>query len=397
MPITTIKLLWVLVLAHIVITWALAIRRGLRARQRDKEQPTRQAIDLPPVSIIVPAWNEKGTIEPCARSLQAIDYPDWEAIILAGGDDGTYEISKQIVDGDNRFRVIEREPEPKNVALTRGFEVARYDVLVILDADSIVETGWLTALVTPLLEGAAASFGMHQPITKTWISMAEYMDVFLAYHILGTELAQGCSSLAIWRTKMNEIGPLPTNAFSWEDWDIAVRLVNAGESVCFAPKARLLTSRPSSLKEYWPIIVRSYTSHLAGMWHHRAVFFKRSVWAIRELYFTVFSTALVLATMGGIVTIIINPMSAPTIFMLAIILAVWIAGRRAAIGAEIATYTSDPAWLLHAWAPVALLPVQFAAASLALLRVRRQPSFDYKGPRTGPLSEIEDNSKVYSK
>jgi cellulose synthase/poly-beta-1,6-N-acetylglucosamine synthase-like glycosyltransferase len=176
---------------------------------------------------------------------------------LAGGDDGTYEISKQIVDGDNRFRVIERGPEPKNVALTRGFEVARYDVLVILDADSIVETGWLTALVTPLLEGAAASFGMHQPITKTWISMAEYMDVFLAYHILGTELAQGCSSLAIWRTKMNEIGPLPTNAFSWEDWDIAVRLVNAGESVCFAPKARLLTSRPSSLKEYWNIIVRS--------------------------------------------------------------------------------------------------------------------------------------------
>jgi cellulose synthase/poly-beta-1,6-N-acetylglucosamine synthase-like glycosyltransferase len=333
------------------------------------------------VSILVPAWCEHGTIEKCIRSLQAIDYPSWEALILAGGPDGTYETACQIVSGDSRFRVIERGPEPKNVALTRGIRVAQHDALVLLDADSVVERGWLTALIAPLVSGAAASFGMHYPANMTWISMAEHMDVFQAYHTLGAKLAQGCSSLAIWREKLEQIGPLPANAFSWEDWDIAVKLVDAGEQITFAPDARLVTSRPATLKEFWDNAVRCYTSHLAALWHHRAVFIRQPLWAARELYLTGFSVALAFAAGVGAITALTEPSKTGTIVKAAALVALWIAGRRAALSAEIAAYTGEPRWLLRAWAPVVVLPVQFAAAIMAPLRVRRQPSFDYKGPR----------------
>jgi hypothetical protein len=50
------QLLFILVLVHIAFTWSRAIRRGLAARRGPQET---QGGDrpLPPVSILIPAWN----------------------------------------------------------------------------------------------------------------------------------------------------------------------------------------------------------------------------------------------------------------------------------------------------------------------------------------------------
>lgn len=389
-----LPLAWTVVLVHIALTWIRAIRRGRQARLRAQSHIA--APDLltsqPPVSILVPAWREQGIIEKCIRSLQTIDYPAWEALILAGGADGTYQKACQLVNGDGRFRVIERGPEPKNVALIKGIEAAQHDALVILDADSVVEPGWLRALMVPLAAGAAASFGMHYPDKVTWLSTAEHMDVFQAYHTLDAKLAQGCSSFAIWRAKLEQIGPLPANAFSWEDWDIAVKLVAAGEEIVFAPEARLLTARPATIGEFWNNLLRSYSSHLVALWHHRTVFIHRPLWAASELYMTLFSTALALAAGMGMLVALARPSQAATVAKWAGLIALWIAGRRAALGGELAAYTREPHWLWRAWAPVAALPIQFAAAVVALLRVRQQPAFDYKGPRSVQPAETDTTS-----
>jgi cellulose synthase/poly-beta-1,6-N-acetylglucosamine synthase-like glycosyltransferase len=228
--IDVIKLLWILVFAHIIITWILAIRRGWRARQREaKEQPS-QAIDLPPVSVIVPAWNEKGTIERCIQSLKNINYPVWEAIILAGGKDGTYQTTLEETAKDPRFTIIERGPEPKNVVINRGIEIARDQIIVILDADSIVKPSWLRALVEPLISGGAVSYGFYLPIKKTWISIYEYI-VQSSYHIHGAQAFPGCASFAIQRAILDEIGHLTDEAYSWEDWDVYARVLNIRKKI----------------------------------------------------------------------------------------------------------------------------------------------------------------------
>ena len=277
MPVVFVTL-WILVLIHITFTWYFSIRKGFLARAKFA-LPTRQAsANQPAVSILVPAWKEKGTIEPCIAALKKIDYPDWEALILAGGPDGTFESALQAAGGDDRFRVLERGPEPKNVAVMQGVQAACYDILVILDADSLVFPDWLSRLVDPIAAGAAASFGMHYPLKETWISLAERMDLTHAYYILGTTLAQGCSSQAIRRDILNRIGPLPVNAFAWEDWDIDVRLLEAGETNAFAHEAGLLTERPVTFKEFWGNAVRCYRSHLAGLWYYRARLLRKPVW-----------------------------------------------------------------------------------------------------------------------
>ena len=378
-----IKILWGLVVVHIIITWVMAVWRGWRARQQDRQQPPVQAKDLPPVSVIVPAWNEKGTIELCIESLKKMAYPTWEAIILAGGQDGTYKAILDATIDDSRFSVFEREPEPKNVAINRGFDKARYDILVILDADSIVDPEWLRALVEPLVSGESASYGFYLPIKKTWISIHEYI-VQIQYHLHKTNVFPGCASVAIKRELLSKIGKLTNEAYSWEDWDVYARIINAGERIIPVTRAKLLSDRPATFTEFWDVNMRAFRTHLAGVWYHREKVFKQPLWAIDELLFLGFGSALSLAFIGGVLAVLAKPTLLPMISNIAALLAVWIFGRRAAIVAEVAAYTGESKWLAWAWAPIAILILQIPAALISIITIRRQPSFDYKGRREVP-------------
>ncbi len=114
-----LPLLWLAVLLHVLATWWAAVRRGRRARALDAQDSQLSLEDAPAVSIIVPAWNERGTIERNIGALQRIDYPCWEAVIVAGGDDDTFAAARDTAAGDDRIRVLRRGPEPKNAALNR--------------------------------------------------------------------------------------------------------------------------------------------------------------------------------------------------------------------------------------------------------------------------------------
>ncbi len=395
----------IVVAAHILITWIHAVVRGGRARQQMERTRWRVqrlpafrfrnnfetgGSDMaegdgesskPPVSILVPAWCERGTIEKCIRALQSLDYPAWEALILAGGSDGTYEVARHLTAGDVRFRVLERGPEPKNAAINRGTKVARSDILVLLDADSMVEPGWLSALVEPLTSGASASIGMHFPSKMTWVSMGEHMEILQAYGILGTSLGQGCSSLAVRRQVLERVGPLPVGAFSWEDADVGVRLAEAGEKVAFAGNARLRNERPASLAEYWATAIRVHRAHLVLLWNWRSALIRRPKWMLFECYFHLLSAVLCVGAVIGLGIALAVPASAGMVGQIMALVALWILGRRAALGAEIAAYTRELKWLLRAWIPPALLLVQLTTANIGLLTVWRAVPFDYKGRR----------------
>ena len=329
--------LWILVSAHVLFTWVLAVRRGYKARLEEAPHPSAVVEELPPVSVIVPAWNEKGTIEKCVEALKKINYPRWEAIIMAGGEDGTFEAAQNFTADNKRFKVLERGAEPKNVALTRGIEAAQYDVLVLLDADSIVYQDWLRMLVTPLAKGVSASFGFYLPMKWTWISTEEYM-VQIQYHTKQVSVFPGCASVAIRREALKNIGSLTTEAYSWEDWDVYARLINAGERIVPAPQAKLLSDRPKTLGEFWANNLRAFRTHLAGLWYHRAFFIRKPRWAFYELLFLGFGAALCLAMITGIIAIIIQPALMPTIAVWASILAVWIFGARLPGGGSFCLY-----------------------------------------------------------
>ena len=372
---------WLLIaiLVHSMLEWIRSLRRGFAARRNIIELET--SAHKSPVSIIVPAWRERGMIEQCIRALKGLDYSNWEAIILAGGPDGTYEAAQQAVNGDPHFRVLTRGPEPKNEALMRGVQVAQFDTLVFLDADCIVEPEWLAELVKPLAGGADVSLGERYPLQETWVTLAEQMINMQAYHILGSTSVQGDRSIAMKRSVFALIGNLPVHTYAREDWDLGLLLKKAGVKIAFAKKARLRASRPSTLGEYMKNDLRWRRTHLAGLWEHRSFLVKNPRYAASQLYFYLLSLALLVAFIIIPFLVYLRPDLRLFMIQIWLLIVLWLSARRAALGGEIAVYTGRLKWLFKGWALITLMFISMMISNLAVVSLGEKAPFDYKGPR----------------
>jgi cellulose synthase/poly-beta-1,6-N-acetylglucosamine synthase-like glycosyltransferase len=367
------------VATHVALTWAHRLPRAAMARRATSSELFQD--EAAPVSIIVPAWRERGTIECCIRSLQEVADPPWEVVIVAGGPDGTYEAALRAVAGDKRFRVLEQEPRGKNAALMQGVEAARHDVLVFLDADSVVSRNWLAALVAPLASGANVSIGHYFPRRKTWVSLVEHMEQIQARYILGSTSIQGSGSVALQRRALAHIGGLPEDVRVGVDWDLGVRLAQVGERIVFADAAHVLTDRPATLGEFWRNELRWRRAHLALLWRHRRNSMRHPLRAMASVYFYGLSAAVLLASVAGIGIAALRPSSRPDVARLFALGAFWLLGRRATLAPEVAIYTHDLQWLRLAWTPLPLLLLSFAAAVAAMLSPRHLTAH-FKGPRS---------------
>jgi chlorobactene glucosyltransferase len=96
------------------------------------------------VSIVVAARNEENEITPCLASLIAQNYPRIEVIVVDDNStDKTLLIAKEF-EKDPRVRVISAGPKPKGWVgkswpCQKGYEASKGDVLLFVDADSVLE------------------------------------------------------------------------------------------------------------------------------------------------------------------------------------------------------------------------------------------------------------------
>ncbi len=96
---------------------------------------------FPRVSIIVPAYNEGKVIESSIRSLLALDYPDFEIVVVDdGSEDDTYQKARRFegYHGAHRIRVrVLTQPNGgKARALNRGIAVSDGPLVLCMDGDS---------------------------------------------------------------------------------------------------------------------------------------------------------------------------------------------------------------------------------------------------------------------
>jgi len=119
----------------------------------------------PPVSVLVPAYNEEGTVLIAVRSVLAFDYPEFEVIIVDDGStDRTFEVLQRELDLEpfgyyerrivecapvkgvyrsrkhEQVKVIQKENQgTKADASNCGLNYARYRYVLALDGDTLYE------------------------------------------------------------------------------------------------------------------------------------------------------------------------------------------------------------------------------------------------------------------
>lgn len=135
----------------------------------------------PPVSLIVPAYNEEATIAASVRSFLALHYPSFEVVVVNDGSrDRTIEVLREefgLTESDQPIRkqlqtkpiravyasysenliVVDKENGGKADALNVGICAANYPLVCCIDADIILEEDALLRVARPMIESSDVS------------------------------------------------------------------------------------------------------------------------------------------------------------------------------------------------------------------------------------------------
>jgi cellulose synthase/poly-beta-1,6-N-acetylglucosamine synthase-like glycosyltransferase len=310
-----------------------------------------------------------------------VSYPSWEVIVVAGGADGTLDIARAVCAEDERFQAIEQQPKGKNAALNQGLELARGQVIVLLDADSEVSPGWLAALVASLRDGIQATTGDPLPTRSTLISLGERMEHIAAYRIHKRATLQGSGSIAICHEVIRAMDGFCEEVTVGVDWDLDARLLARGVPRTFCPDAVVHTERPATLGEYWRNQVRWRRAHFGSILRLSDHFLRDLVSAVTHLYIYALAWAFAWLALATCVALMAgNGRMGTVLGSLLGTIAAWVLLRRASLAAEVAAYTQDMTWLKLLWVPPLLLCVTLAAILPATLTWKRK-QVHFKGPR----------------
>ncbi|MFJ8767129.1 glycosyltransferase [Streptomyces clavifer] len=234
-----------------------------------------------PVTVLVPAYNERECIEATVRSLVASDYPI-EVIVI---DDGSTDGTADLVDAMwiPNVRVVRQQNAGKPAALNNGIANARYDIVVMMDGDTVFEPSTVRELVQPFADprvGAVAGnakVGNRDSLIGAWQHIEYVMGFNLdrrMYDLLGCMPTIPGAVGAFRREALDRIGGMSEDTLA-EDTDVTMGLHRDGWRVVYAEDARAWTEAPESVQQLWSQRYRWSYGTMQAIWKHRRAVIER--------------------------------------------------------------------------------------------------------------------------
>lgn len=301
-----------------------------------------------PVSVLVPAFNEEKTIVETVRSLLAVNYAEFEVIVINDGSEDqtlqrlieTYELRRldQVykrsiptrevfaIYGSLTFpnlKVVDKARGGKPDSLNVGINVSRYPLFGTIDADSVIEDNALLRVIKPFMErpeetiagggivriingcevhdGRVTKIGL-PPRPLGIFQVVEYLRAFLAGRV-GWSALQSLliisGAFGIYRKQeVIEIGGY-TDETDTEDLELVVRLHEYMRRrglkyrVIFVPDPVCWTECPTTFKVLRRQRRRWHRGMIQTLWRHRQMLFRPKYGAVGMFalpYFLLFET-----------------------------------------------------------------------------------------------------------
>ncbi|MGB2569746.1 bifunctional polysaccharide deacetylase/glycosyltransferase family 2 protein [Micromonospora citrea] len=264
----------VLTVGRTVLLFLLAGRHARRRRARDWAwgPPVTD-----PVSVVVPAYNEKEGIAAAVRSLAGGDHPGGIEVVVVddGSTDGTADIVEAL--GLPDVRVVRKPNGGKPSALNTGVALARHDLIVMVDGDTVLEPDAVRRLVQPFADPQVGAVAGNVKVGNRRGLIAKWQHI---EYVIGFNLDRRLyETLRCMPTVPGAIGGFRRQALAYaggmtddtlaEDTDITMALGRAGWKVVYEETARAWTEAPATIGQLWKQRYRWSYGTMQAMWKHR--------------------------------------------------------------------------------------------------------------------------------
>ncbi|MGJ9401892.1 bifunctional polysaccharide deacetylase/glycosyltransferase family 2 protein [Arthrobacter sp. KK5.5] len=278
----------VVTLVRVLLVVGVAARHSRAVRHNRETEIERGWFELPlraevlePVTVIVPAYNEAAGIEAAVRSIAASTHPVEIIVVDDGSTDGTAgAVADLHLPG---VRVIRKENGGKPSALNAGLAAASYDLVVMVDGDTVFEPDTVHVLVQRFADPRVGAISGNTKVANRGGILGAWQHI---EYVVGFNLDRRLFDVAecmptvpgaigaFRREALTGVGGVSADTLA-EDTDLTMALCRAGWRVVYEDAARAWTEAPASIGALWKQRYRWCYGTLQAMWKHRGAVLQR--------------------------------------------------------------------------------------------------------------------------
>ena len=227
-----------------------------------------RSIELPNISLLIPAHNEEVVLDRTLVAMSELDYPSDRLEVLVIDDastDRTGEIADWWAERQPHFRVIHLQGQEcaggKSAALNRGLAVTRFENIAVYDADNTPDPGALRELAGQLADNphVGAVIGTFRTVNRNrnlltrmisieglsyqWIVQAGRWMLLRVCTLPGT-------NLLIRRSILDVLGGWDEQALT-EDAELSIQIYELGYTIKYVPYAVTWEQEPERLSTWF--------------------------------------------------------------------------------------------------------------------------------------------------
>ncbi|OLB89455.1 MAG: hypothetical protein AUH25_06825 [Thaumarchaeota archaeon 13_1_40CM_38_12] len=264
-------LLWGLTLSF----WNALLFVPLSLYSKYRETTISEPTLYPKISVIVPAYNEDKVIERTIQGLVETKYPEKEVIVV---DDGSTDKTLQIINKyKKQIKALHKENGGKASAINFGLAYATGEIIVIVDADTIVGAESLIHLAKGFSldkEVAAVAGNIKVRNRKNWLTWCQALEYVAgiqiarrALDVFGTISVVPGALGAFRRNVLEEIGSYHKDTLV-EDFDVTLKILKTKLVISGSTKATAYTEAPESLRNLYRQRKRWYGGNIQVFMRH---------------------------------------------------------------------------------------------------------------------------------
>ncbi len=278
---------WVLLTGLFFVCTVLAILRilflgSLAIKDLRRQEPDPPHDYQPLVTVLVPAYNEEKVIANTIHSLLASEYANLEVLVVDDGSkDRTAAIVTALAAETPRVRLAQQANAGKAAAANHGLREAHGEIIVAVDADTIIPPGSIPKLVRHFYDPKITAVCGNVEVGN----IKGFLTTFQAIEYVTSQnfdrrafSALNCISvvpgaLGAWRRE----AVLAAGGYSpdtlTEDADLTLTILRRGGQVVYEPEASGRTEAPENLAALLRQRFRWTFGTYQCLWKHRKAFF----------------------------------------------------------------------------------------------------------------------------